>query len=182
MKLDLSDIQRLYGPVLFVMEEKEMETVSPQNEALSENPPQALESIEPKPESKPQKPATPAELLKGSAVNWKLKKNSTLAFVMDEQEFKNRDLTGFLKQAIEKAKVPAQEVGFGIIDNQADSWDFSNLPVNQVWVFGTSVAFQNAPFVIEQGQVFVHDPLSVLTQDLNKQEILIRQLTNRHSS
>jgi hypothetical protein len=180
MKLDISDLKRLYGPVLFVLAEEE----------VKENEVPLTEETEPQPEvekaavseisetdEKPAEEAIPPELLQGSPVDWKLKKNATVAFVMDLQEFKNRHLTGFLKTAMQEAQIPLDQVGFGIIDSQANSWNFSDLPVERVWVFGTSVSFRPGPWQMDQKLLYIHDTLTILIQDQSKKDLFIQQLS-----
>ena len=200
MKLDITDLARLYGSQIFLVEGEE-EIVNPEEkknevksssdsietekkvEAKAETPKEEVIS-EPKQIPEPETPKVqaieiPATLTKGSQVAWKLKAQASMAFVMDANEFKDRSLTGFLKQCIDAAAVDTAKVGFGVINSAAGEWNFSELPVEKVWVFGTSSPFFPNPFVIGGKNLFVYEKLATVINHPEQKAHFIQQLKNQ---
>ncbi len=69
----------------------------------------------------PQPPVTA-----GIPIDWKLKPGAKVVFVMQEQEFKDRELTGFLKDQVQATQLDTSHVGFGVAAQGTPDW--SGLP------------------------------------------------------
>ena len=73
--------------------------------------------------------------------------------ILTEEEFKDRSLTQKLKEAALASEVSLDQVGFGIYDPKASSWNFSDMPFGIALVFGACEGVLAAPLEIEGGSL-----------------------------
>ncbi len=125
MQFSTQDIQRLYGSILFDLKTGDVpsliEEVAPENKSV--------EDIQ-------DSPPVPSLFQGGTSVIWKMRPTAKLALVLSEEEFANRKLTSMLKQAVLDAGLSTQDIGFGIYDARASSWDFREQSVSRAVVCG----------------------------------------------
>ena len=161
MDLSPQDVLRLYGKHLFVI-----------------NPPQQPQAagdapIEEQPAA-PTMPAVPPAFLKGGKpINWKLKPESTLALILAEPEFKNKDLTALLKQCMIQSGVALDKIGFGVFDAGCTHFDLSDLPTPLGIMFGAFPAGTDAPVQWETKTVFGAQSLAALHQEEQRQQLIL---------
>jgi len=109
MQLSPSDILRLYGKKLFILEEKEQST-SPNEQEVKRPQIAATE-----PAKEVDAVQAPSLFSSGAPVIWKMKPEAKLALILHKSEFTNRELTGLLKASLVKAGINPALVGFGVI-------------------------------------------------------------------
>ncbi|MEZ4776361.1 MAG: hypothetical protein R3D00_24515 [Bacteroidia bacterium] len=165
MDFSTEDISRLYGQYLFVVAQDDLTEIEQASEIKNENYPEPADD---------QSVLDFSIVTSGSAIDWKLKQTSQLVLVLSQKEFTDKSLTGFLKQCIIEAAVNTDQVGFGILDPTAESWNFSDLPVSFAWVFGTTLSPQT--ITLNDNTLFIHPPLAGLLEDGEKKKALIQQL------
>lgn len=169
MHLSKEDILRLYGSHIFIVE-KDNDEDHP-GEDIQEG---TSESVEVKPETSGPDLSL---ITQGSDIVWRMKPDATFALVLSKEEFSDKALTTFLKKCILEAGVNTSWVGFGIHEPEADSWNLSTLPVNQAWVFGTSVPSQPEPVLLGDKQIYFWDSLKDVSQQADQKAMLIQQLS-----
>ncbi|MEM9987778.1 MAG: hypothetical protein AAF804_22030 [Bacteroidota bacterium] len=125
MQFSTQDVYRLYGSLLFDLKKEDAQPPLEKKDS-------ATEGVTDLPDHSPD----PARFQGGKAVDWKMKPTAKLALVLSEEEFVNRSLTGILKQAVLDAGISTQDIGFGVYDAGASSWDFREQPVSLAVVCG----------------------------------------------
>jgi hypothetical protein len=171
MEFTPDDVKRLYGARLFVMPEDRVELLP------SVEPTTNLPAEEPSPQEKEPAvvappPLDPQMFRQGSAIDWKMKANANLALLLPAAEFANRELTGLLKQAVLDAGINVARIGFGIYDDQAESWNFSDMPVSVAVVCGGCGGRLSAPLNVDQKELFPAPALAEAHRDLALKETL----------
>ncbi|MEO0468563.1 MAG: hypothetical protein AAF206_03000 [Bacteroidota bacterium] len=150
MQFSGEDIKRLYGARFFVIATEELETpdiqsVSPEPVVSSseETPPESIEEVavkshvnEMEAPAHPPKPNYEQErLTSGTAPVWKLKPGASLALILQPEEFTNKEATGFLKQALVSASVDVSKIGFGVLENNANACQLTDMPTPTGLIF-----------------------------------------------
>jgi hypothetical protein len=182
MKLNKATIRELYGEQLFVIpdsqpkESKTPEQETPSSGQEEEKPPSQAEVVESaaveEPVSDPQ-PREPKTLQEGHPVQWKMRPTSTMALVLTASEFGNKLVTNGLKQLVLDAGINPKEIGFGVLEEGHETWDFSEMPVPVAVVF-CPVQVKNNPVSLPAGKVHISYPVSEIVMDTNKQKALLK--------
>ncbi|MEZ4687258.1 MAG: hypothetical protein R3B47_14680 [Bacteroidia bacterium] len=102
-----------------------------------------------------------------------MRSTSSLALVLTEAEFRNRLVTNGLKQLVEEAGINSKEIGFGVLEEGHESWDFSDMPVPVAVVFYLIQVKKN-PTNLPQGKVHISFPVAEIVMDTNKQKALLK--------
>ena len=150
MDFSQQDLRRLYGKQFFLIPEE----LEGQKTPIQE--PKANISSE---ETLPNQPEEVApklpDWLGDQAIDWKLKPQARVAFVLQESEFTNRDLTTFFKGKVVEAHIDLKEIGFGVLPPAAAGWNFSDSPVPLVLLCQEADIDYSQPYPVEQVSVFV---------------------------
>lgn len=183
MKLSKADIKNLFGEHLFIIPDDQaspetvVETVE-EPVATIERPVEAKGVVEEKivetvEEAITQAPAELKPLSEGEPVVWKMRTGATLALVLTESEFKNKLITGSLKQIVVDAGINPKEIGFGVLNESAEEWDFSEMPVPTAVVF-RAIPVKKNPVVLSNGKVHISYPVAEVVMDTHKQSALLK--------
>ncbi|MDX2247502.1 MAG: hypothetical protein SF052_12030 [Bacteroidia bacterium] len=165
MEFTTEDISRLYGQYLFIIEKEDIPATEPVIEIQNEKNPEET-VVPPLPDF--------SVLTSGSPIEWKLRPTSKLVLVLSRKEFADKTLTGFLKTCLDEAGINTTLAGFGIMDETAVSWNFTDVPVTHAWVFG--INFPTPEAAIGGKIFFIHPSLEMLKQKSEIKADLIRQL------
>lgn len=193
MKLNSSDILRLYGKKLFVLEgweksdtvDKDILEQAPKQETevsekveIAETPvevpekkaePQEVEVVV---ETKPESPKIDlSRFTTGSPVVWKMKPSAKFALILHKSEFTNRALTSLLKQSILKAGIDPALVGFGVIENESTHVKLENMSVDFALICD-KMGDAPSPLTLSSKKVWLIPRLSELPENEAKQKEL----------
>lgn len=124
----------------------------------------------------PQVPKTRLEPVQDTShvkpgITWRTKPNSKVLFVLQISEFKNPELTEFLKKIVDSLGIPSEFVGFGQIDGQVHLEEFDHIPNPYAVVFDTGVwGGADNPVKLGKGEIFFTESLANLQhqQDLKR--------------
>lgn len=200
MKLTSSDIRRLYGKKLFILDGWEKSPVSTESETSPEQVIEAESKPEPEvaleervvekdelvvEEAKVAEPEVakvePIEKISepdlscftsGKPVIWKMKPGSRLALILQKSEFTNRDLTGLLKASIVKAGIDPAMVGFGIIEDQCTAINLEEMSVEVALICNKLGTNFSLPVEWSGKKVWCVSPLAELPASFEKQQEL----------
>lgn len=182
MKLSKANIRELYGDKVFIIpdQQKDLSVASTEEAPQSEVQAAKVESPEPEApkaiveESAPApRPKASSSLQEGSPVQWKMRPTSTMALVLTAAEFGNKMVTNGLKQLVLDAGINPKEIGFGVLEEGQEQWDFSEMPVPVAVVFNPIQVKKN-PVNLPVGKVHISYPVSEIVMDTNKQKALLK--------
>lgn len=127
MKVELTpaDVARIYGKRLFAIPSK-----GPQEVVNATVLPEKVAAPVAKPIEK--EPSLPA-------FTWKGKPTQRVVFIMNQEEFTDRELTELLKKIVRSIKLPLEEAGFGIVNRKPVEEDFADIPVRFAVVLDDSL-------------------------------------------
>lgn len=152
MNLTPQDVKLLYGSLLF-----RMETPAESEESQAE-----------------ELPTVPPEFLKsGHAVEWKLKQDSQLALIIRKSEFSNKELTGLLKQCMVQSGVSLQKIGFGVVPDDAHTYNLLDMPTPAGILFSPFPDQQTQPIAWGGHHVFGAAPLAALSDEAKRTELIL---------
>lgn len=141
MEFSSQDIRRIYGSTFFLVNESTQEKKLVEPVIEHEEPSESI------PEEKKESPKAPVQpvipesnplekfLGLGPMTNWKLKPNSTLALIVLKSEFNNRDAMANLKNLVVNAGIDTSRIGFGVVEDGQNGWNFSDMPVDKGILF-----------------------------------------------
>jgi DNA polymerase III psi subunit len=159
---DIEDVHQLYGPKLYRVGSEDM-----QAQALLDPP------VAPRLEATPiQTPVveTPAAT---SGITWRLKATSPrILFVLQAEEFRNKELTELLKKIVESLKIDTDLVSFGSIGGPISLAELQAMPAPIAVIFDQSLAQGQNPQPVAAGDVFFSHPLADLAQDNTLKRLL----------
>lgn len=143
MKFTLQDIKNLYGDYLYVLKE--------------DSPKQEVSSVVAE--------AEPTLFQEGVDIDWKMKPDSKLALVLNQEEFENAESTSLLKQWVLQAELDTKGIGFGIIPKGAESIHFTDMPVEIAVVFGPPEAPGVDSITVAKKDIFILPQIHLLQAD-----------------
>lgn len=138
MELTTLDVRNVYGKVLFILPEREIQTdsISTADKTEAEGKkvietiptPVTIQATPPKVEKDPQ-----------PLIQWRTKPNSKITLILLEAEYRDKTLTELLKNIIASLKINFELVSFGIIKGGSEHnlriEDFEDLPTTLGIVF-----------------------------------------------
>lgn len=106
----------------------------------------------------------------GEKIVWKMKKQSKLALVMEEEMFQNTLLMKALRVfLVEEAGINADFIGFGLFSKGTERWNFSDMPTPFALLFGGEKFSKNLNISINEKRVFLTFALTEIVLDKQKQ-------------
>ena len=116
---------------------------------------------------------------------WRPKPTSKVLFVLQLSEFKNPNLTEFLKKIVDSLGLSAEFIGFGQIEGPVDLREFDRMPNPYAVVFDNGVwGGAENPVKLGKGEVFFAQNLLQLQSDQEGKRILwdhLKQLKEKLS-
>lgn len=168
MEFSHQDVRRIYGKTFFMVgsdgmvDEKKEEV-----EVVDKEEPKADVPVE-TPSVKPTPPEiNPLEkfLGTGPTSNWKLKPNSTLALIVLKSEFKDREAMANLKNLVVAAGIDTSRIGFGIVEDGQQGWNFSDMPVGMGIMFVNFSEKLPSPATWKNKLFYPAAPLAMIMKD-----------------
>ncbi len=153
MKFSHEDILRLYGPVFFHIPDVEERSAVETASGVSH---------------------TSSRFNDGPNIIWKVKKQSVVALILEEDEFSNKQLTSSLKSMIIQAGISPAQVGFGLMSGSQVSYDLSDMPMEVGIFFGgfKEEVYSNLPpsLLLKEKDIFFTRTIRQITSDDKLQE------------
>ncbi|MCI4668912.1 MAG: hypothetical protein MRZ79_12320 [Bacteroidia bacterium] len=181
MEFTSADVKKLYGNTFFLVEEavsahsqeQVSETIAKAPEEQKEEPKVEVAKVESPPlkvtaESIPSKEEiNPYEkyLGVGPTSNWKLKPNSSLALIVLKSEFADREAMANLKNLLVDAGIDTSKIGFGIVEDGKQGWNFSDMPVSQGILFLSFPERLPSPTTWRGKLLYPAAPMSLIMND-----------------
>lgn len=160
-QFDFNSLASLYGPSILLMDHVAEKPIAPTvNPAVvSEEKPKPSETIEAKP--------------KTSGITWKPKPSSKILFVLQAEEFKDKELGEFLKKIVASLEIPLEFAGFGVISGEISMEEFETMPTQYAVVFDERLASMGPnPIVHASKSIFFSQTLRELSTDINGKKAL----------
>jgi hypothetical protein len=166
MKLSPADIKRLYGERFFLVPEPEAR----EEKVVLPNEPE---------EKEPQTPEIQVDrdFEQGPAVIWKMRAKAKLAIVLRQKEFHDRSLTNVLKQAIVDAGIDTQMIGFGVMEDEDQACNLSDMTVDLALVCDHLQSdWADMPVFLQQKQLWITSNLREIVESKALQQQLAAYL------
>lgn len=128
MNFTSKDVQRLYGKKLFLIEEEETKSLEATISVWDSD---------------------------GESATWYMKPNAKLALILSQSEFRNKSLTQQLKTCVQEAKIPPEEVGFGMLPDQPKGINLGDIPTGKGLLFWVDDADQIQESAQNEKSVFL---------------------------
>lgn len=152
---DIEDVLQLYGPKLYRVGGEDIQVQAPLDTPVA-----------PRVEATPMEtPATQAPAAT-SGITWRLKQTAPkILFVLQGEEFRDKELTELLKKIVESLKIDTAFVSFGVIGGPISLAELHAMPAPIAVLFDQSLAQGQNPQPVAAGEVFFSHPLASLAQD-----------------
>jgi DNA polymerase III psi subunit len=162
-QFDYNSLASLYGPSILLMDPVVEQPIAPIAN------PVVLEGKE-----KKQSPAEATETKpKTSGITWKPKPGSKILFVLQAEEFKDKELGELLKKIVESLEIPLEFAGFGMISGEISMEEFEAMPTQYAVVFDQQLASVAPNPVVHAGKsIFFSQSLRILSSDTNSKKAL----------
>jgi hypothetical protein len=108
----------------------------------------------------------------GTKIVWKMKKQSKLALVMEEEVFKNTLLMKALRVfLVEEIGINADFIGFGLFPKGTNQWNFEDMPVNLALLFGGKEYSEKEDIIANRKNIFLTFSLTDIVLEVSKQAV-----------
>lgn len=130
-----------------------------------------IKTEEPVEIEKTEKPVLPSSPFEGGAkIVWKMKKQSKLALVMEEEMFKNTLLMKALRVfLVEEIGINADFIGFGLFPKGTNHWTFEDMPVNLALLFGGRDFSEKEDILVSRKNIFLTFSLTDIVLEVKNQ-------------
>lgn len=159
---DIEDVLQLYGPKLYRVGSEDMQVQAPLDPPAAPRQEATLTQV----------PADQAPAAT-SGITWRLKPTPPrILFVLQAEEFRNKELTELLKKIVESLKIDTDLVSFGSIGGPISLAELQAMPAPIAVLFDQSLAEGQNPQPVAVGEVFFSHPLADLAQDNTLKRLL----------
>ncbi|MEO0899292.1 MAG: hypothetical protein AAFY71_22965 [Bacteroidota bacterium] len=101
----------------------------------------------------------------GPLATWKLKPNTELALIVLASEFAQRESMANLKNLIVNAGIDTSKIGFGIIEDGLEGWNFSDMPVAKGIIFASFGTKLPSPVIWKGKSFYPAAPMERILKD-----------------